>query len=155
MIRDELITRKQYLARLSESLKKKQKKAPAGTLRISGSNGCTQYYYREKSSDRLGVYISKKNKKLITGLAQKSYNERVISAIQQETEAIETYLKLYPSVAPENVYMDFQKNRRDLITPVWETDDMYRARWEAVEYCGKSFTFEDAEYVTGKGERVR
>ena len=152
---DELAARKQYLSNLMEEEKRKLKKAPKGTLRLSGSQGTYQFYHRADPSDRNGTYIPKKNIKLITGLAQKGYDKKVIKAAVQEIKAIDAYLDLCPKEKLEDLYENTKEVRRKLIIPIRESDEMFRKRWESIEYCGNSFEFNSSGYLTGKGEQVR
>ena len=107
------------------------------------------------SSEKKGVYIPKKNTKLISGLAQKDYDEKVIKAAMQEIKAIDAYLSTCGKVEPEKVYEELHEARRALVIPITETDEMFRSRWESEEYVSNPYAFDSSEYFTWKGERVR
>ena len=154
-VSDQLEQRKQFLFELMEKVKKRQKRAPEGMLRISNSNGRVQYYYRENPSVRGGKYISKKEMDNIKKLAQKAYQEKLLESADKEIEAIEAYLGLIPRQLPEDVFTNLTSERQALVTPFFETDEMFLERWESVTYKRKGFPENFPEFLTDKGERVR
>ena len=154
-LKDELTARKTFLEKLIEKTEKELKNPPQGTLRISSCDGRVQYYHRKRPSDRVGEYISKKDMKLVTALAQKEYYEKINRLAMQELKAIDAYLKQCPATTSELFYEGLQERRKELVIPVTETEEMFRKRWESLEYEGKSFAIDSFEYYTDKGERVR
>ncbi len=154
-IRNQMEQRKEYLFLIAGQIEKALRKAPQGTLRISCSNGRVQYYYREQSSDRRGKYIPRKKIGKAQSLAQKDYNKKLLSSIEKEMEVIDNYLSLIEEYRPEDVYTSLTKQRQKLVTPYFETDEVFLRRWESVEYQGKAISDDFDGYLTDKGERVR
>lgn len=152
---DQLEQRKRFLYELMEKMKKLQKKAPEGMLRISNSKGRVQYYYRENHSVRGGTYISQKKMANIKKLAQKDYQGRILETAEKEIAAIDAYMRLKPKQIPEDVYKSLSNPRQALVTPFFETDEMFRERWESVSYERKGFPDDFPEFLTDRGERVR
>ena len=101
--RDVMEARKAYLEKLADNVERRLKKAPQGTVRISREGTRFRYYHRKTSSDRRGTYIPKSNTKLIRGLAQKDYDQKVIRAAKQEQKAIESYLRQCPDKRPADL----------------------------------------------------
>lgn len=152
-LRDLLENRVQELRTIKERLEKELKKAPEGSLRISSSRGRTQYYYRRNQSDRRGNYI--REIELACALAQKNYDQRVMDSILQEEQAIRAMLDRYPTILAEEIYEELSESRKKLVIPVRETDEQFLEKWKSMPFQGKSFSEEDPEFITDKGERVR
>ena len=150
-----LAERKEYLRKLKDETEKRLNDSLPGSLRISSSYGRTQYYYREKPSDRTGKYLPDSKIKVARALAQKGYEKEVRDSAIQEIKAIKAYETLVPDIEPEEVYEHLSANRRSLVKPIIETDEQFIKRWKSVSYKGKSFLAETPEIYTGQGERVR
>lgn len=149
------LERKKYLISLEKRIEKKLRFAPEGSLRISENQGSKQYYHRALPSDRNGKYISKSNMKLVTRLAQKSYNQKLLNSIKSELIAIDNYMRFLPEQFAEDVYSKLREDRKVLVAPEIETDEIFLANWESQEYSGKSFSDDSIELYSERGERVR
>ena len=75
--------------------------------------------------------------------------------MEQELEAIHKYLTVYPKICPENIYGDLHIERQKLVIPIMETDEQFVENWRNVQYQGKEFYDNIAEFYTATGERVR
>ena len=147
--------RRRDLVALKQQLKKRQKKYPAGTLRISKCRGKAQYYHREEASDRLGKYLTPDKKETVMLLAQKDYDRRLQMAAEQEIKAIKAFLERYPSTPPEKIFASLSEDRMKLIVPFYETDEMFMLQWCSKEHEGLPFKEDSPELYTDRGERVR
>ena len=147
--------RKKELEALRQKLMKQQKKYPAGTLRISKCRGKAQYYHRTEASDRLGKYLTPDKKETAMLLAQKDYDRRLRMAAEKEISAIKAFLDRYPSIPPEKIFESLSEDRMKLITPFYETDEMFMLQWCSKEYEGLPFKEDSPELYTDRGERVR
>lgn len=157
MNKEELLNRINYLDRIIRKTQTALKNTPEGTLRINHSHRgqYVQYYHRLSASERRGKYLKKEQRDLINRLAQKDYETKLLNAALQEKAAIETYINLCPEIIPEEVYEQMNQDRQQLVIPEIETDDMFRRRWESIEYKGKEISDDCPEQLTDKGERVR
>ena len=158
IIKKQLLERKKNLLSVSGRLRKRIRNAPEGSLRISSTNkkrNRIQYYHRISESDRLGTYLPKSRRETAIRLAQKSYDQITLAAIQKEITAIDLYLRALPEIIPENVFYSLSESRKELVTSVFETDEMYLEHWEKKEYEGKEFSPDMPELYTDRGERVR
>lgn len=136
--------------------KKSCQHAPAGRIRISQKQGHPEYYLVKEKGSLRGRYLSYKKEALICQLAQKSYNQELIEALQTEITALQNYLRLTRnSTNIPRLYSSLCPARRALIEPVTLPDKEYAARWQKVQYQGLPFTPETPEYLTARGERVR
>lgn len=150
-----LKAREQYLMQLKKEKQKAIAIAPEGSLRVCSRKGKAQYYERKDPKDFNGVYIREKNISIAKTLAQKDYDKKVLKAVEQELEAIHKYLTVYPKICPENIYGDLHIERQKLVIPIMETDEQFVENWRNVQYQGKEFYDNIAEFYTATGERVR
>ena len=143
--------------KLLDNLIKKKEKAlkyvPPGTLRICTSRNYLQYYQSDDKNNR--TYISKDNWDLIRKLAQKDYDSEVLKLAIKEKELLEQLLKKYPKASMEEHYETLQPHRRELIKPVWVTNEEFIANWEATPYEQKKRPESEYHFITNRGEWVR
>lgn len=144
-------TNQQVMQSAIEKLKKIQE---PGRLRIGHTKGYTQYYQCADGFGDRGKYLRKKDKKLISTLADKDYYKKIIQTAQSQKDWIEETLRKIPKEDLHEIY-EGNSERRKLISPYFLTDEEYIRKWENVEYTGKGFEEGSAEIYTEKGERVR
>ena len=160
MVESVLNSRVSELNAILEIKLKSLKKMPEGSLRVSTSNGCVQYYYRASSSDVCGTYIPKKNFKLAKKLAQKEYDFSLVETLQKELQFLTKILAFYKKSYSKNslaatVLHKFTKEKIALINPIRLSEKNFSKLWSSVQYKGKSFSQNQPELFTAKGERVR
>ena len=132
-----------------------------GHLRISKrGDHYSFYYYDAQSSDRTisgsGKYIRKENMSRIHSLAQKDYDDEVLSVARKQFHLVQNFLKEYAADELENIFSKLHPVRQNLVKPYILPKDIYSQRWQAKEYVRKPFALGDtSEFYTGKGERVR
>ena len=127
-----------------------------GCLISETKNGRYSYYFHREDGQR--IYLrKKKDAKVISCLAQKEYNEKLTRWIEQKLEALEQLERLCPELYVREVYDGLHPARKELVDPIFITDDEYAKRWEEEHYVTNSFekpgNLEDA--LTKKGEAVR
>lgn len=152
--RNEIEKERQQLRALEAMTINKLAGAPPGSLRIAGKKG-SKFFHRTTPSDRLGTYIPAKEMELVRKLAQKGYDQKLLKSLQQEINAIDTYLKLSPAIAPADLFETLNDKRREIVIPAFDTDEMVRQKWESMQYDRMGFEPDDPEFYTDKGERVR
>ncbi|MBR6350487.1 MAG: hypothetical protein IKR67_08075 [Lachnospiraceae bacterium] len=150
-INDELY----YTNRLWQAAEMRLCVAPKGFLRTSHHNGSIQYYHRQNTKDKNGVYIPADNLELASALAQKKYDQQLVKAARAQIELICSFLRKYDPEALEKVYSSTSRYRRCLIEKAILPDEEYAAKWLAQDYVKKGFTEGSSEYYTQNGERVR
>ncbi len=151
----ELSDRKAELTRHKKALGRQLAKAPEGSLRISHNNDSVLYYHREGISDRRGKYISKDDREIAKALAQKSYVDKALRAIEKEIHAIDSYLKYMPKEPCEDVFETLSEARKCLVEPIWIPDEEFIEDWVSQEYIPKEIADDVPEFYTEKDERVR
>lgn len=143
------------LEKVSKKVRQSLANAPEGTLRLSKCHGCTQYYHCTENSPHKGVYIPKNNIKLAKRLAQKAYDEKVLSYTEKCITQIKRLLKNFEDDKINEIYASEHIERQKLITPVEPTYDQRLNEWLAESYQGKGFA-EGAPVITSNnGIRVR
>ena len=155
--RAQIAKRKAILVRQISLKTKALAKAPAGYLRILSGRGKNQYYQVLPGNGKKGnpVYLSKKDMKLAGKLAQKAYDKEVLHAAERELKAWNMLAAFFPEHTVEEVYATLSPARQALVVPVIETDEEFRAKWEAVTYQPGYIRADAPVFMTDRGERVR
>ena len=154
-IKNLLEERVNQLQQLKQEKEKALTKVPEGGLRICKHGSRVQFYHRSVPGDFNGVYIKEKDIELAKQLAQKDYDKKVLSSVEQELHALKKYESCCPKKSAEEIYESLHVERQKIITPIMETDAEYIQKWEQESYYGKEFQKETPEFYTSKGERVR
>ena len=130
-------------------LEEELKVLPCGSLRCTSSKGTDQFYVN-------GNYISKKQMNTIKAIAQREYDDKLVSVIKKRLQILQQLELSYTSQEIENCFDNVCKARRKLITPAFETIEVKIHRFLEEEYePGKFDEDNTTEFITLKGERVR
>ena len=154
-LKKQLLLEQERLEKIHKKVKQELENAPEGTLRLSKSKGCTQYYHCKKDTTYNGVYIPKMKMELARQLAQKAYNGRILRYTENALLQIGRVLKGYEDDGIEKIYLSEHPQKQKLITPVEPTFQQKYERWLAEPYVGKSFGEDVPVIVTNSGIRVR
>ena len=132
-------------------------KKPPGFLHISEAKGkSARYYWNKRGSTEKYLSIRRPaDNALIHELAQKQYDMAVLRAGKKELHCLEQYSKSKQTISAEEIYMTYGKTRQELITPIKESDEEFKNRWEETPYEPKAFGENSTEYYTNREERVR
>jgi len=149
-----LLKEQQRLEHIIETAKIRLKEAPEGTLRLSKSHDCIQFYHGTRGSKR-GTYIVAENEELPRKLAQKSYDEKVVRLAEKRVSQIKNLIKDYEDDEIERIYLREHIERQKLIRPVEPTWEQILNEWKSKEYMGKEFQDGNSVILTERGERVR
>ncbi len=143
--------KEEELKELIRVLQRKTGRAPKGRLIVSQSHGKAQYY--KKNGTR--IYIKSSEIDLARALAQKEYDEKLLTAAMCELKQLQQAAGINPDLLTE-IYYNLPENRRCLVRPFRLSDEEYAERWQNIIYERKSFNEDDkTEYYTKRGERVR
>lgn len=151
----QLLKRKNALAKVRQEIKKEVSHFPEGKLRITHSTKSPQYFIRSTEKDKEGIYIRKADRELAYQLAQKDYDVSCLNILDEEILKLDSLINIYKHNLYEQELSKLNPMRQKLITPVYKSDEKYVADWLAVEYEGKPFKEDAPEYYTKRGERVR
>lgn len=131
------------------------RKAPEGMLILSSSNGTTQYFHKTPDDEKRGKYIQKKNRKLISSLAQKDYDVRFLKAIEKQRKQVDKMFQHLPENTLVEVFEKLPASKKTFVVPHILSDEDYIERWLKVEYRGKEFPKDMPYQITERGEKVR
>jgi len=155
-IENEIAFFEENLRRIRKELENLTDKVPKGA-RLRAARHCNgyQYFMRTESSDINGEYIKTKDRKLAKILAQIEYYEILI----EKSESALSTLKLIEDNCIDTVYKtslsSIPAGKRELIEPLYLSDESFVSKWKATKYTGLDFTPDYPEYYTRQNLRVR
>ena len=154
---DKTAMRKEYLERLISGVSGRLDNACAGILHVRTGGGRVYYFYSE---NRNGKEISlnpldPEDRELITALAQKSYDKKVLRMAGEELRLVTGLDDFYRENKIEQIYGEMTPQRQELISPVTQTDEQYADRWQEREHRKKKPPKESESFLTQRGEKVR
>ncbi len=147
------------LQEVEKSLKS-YKNLENGKLRMSKSNGCTQYLLIKPGTDKK-EYIHSYEKEKIHLLAQREYEEKFYKTLISEKNRLNRFIEGYDPQELENIYDVMCDSRKKLVNPIVPSESMYIANWME-EHKGGVNTYGEAtairslrgEYVRSKSEKI-
>ena len=154
-MKTDLVKYRKRVERLISDLKERISTCPEGSLRITSHCHSHQYFHREKSRDTCGIYIPKKDRSLAVALAQKDYDIKLLAVLERQSRAIDRFLKNFDPGALQKVYENLIEPRKQLVEPVFLSDEQYIEKWLSEPYEKMGFGNDEPEYYTDRGERVR
>ena len=152
---EELVLLNKSLEKRIEAIKKRNKNAPEGSLRIINKWNKYQYYHRINPSENMGKYIPRKDRPLAVRLAQKDYDKKLLEALTGQQKAIEKFIKDYDPDAAIEVYEKLSAPRKELVTPEFLSNEEFIKQFLSEPYTRLGFKDTDPEFYTANGERVR
>ena len=152
---EELVLLNKSLEKRIEAIKKRNKNAPEGSLRIINKWNKYQYYHRINPSENMGKYIPRKDRPLAVRLAQKGYDKKLLEALTGQQKAIEKFIKDYDPDAAIEVYEKLSAPRKELVTPEFLSNEEFIKQFLSQPYTRLGFNDDDPEFYTANGERVR
>lgn len=150
-----LLAKKQLveMKRFADRLCKAVKRAPAGRLRITKSNGCVQYYHVKDNPP--GVYLSSDRFNFAKSLAQKNYDSKVLREVHSCVSALEHFVESFLPEEILKVYDSLNPDRKRLVDSRIQSDEAFAAEWLKMDYKSLKFDSDDIELYTSSGIRVR
>lgn len=124
-------------------------------MRLSQSQGCTQYYHCTKNSSHNGAYIPKNNFSLAKELAQKAYDKKVLNYIEKTLAQMDKLLNSYKDDKFREIYEAEHIERQKLITPIESNYEQKLKEWREIPYQGKGFIEGLPMITSNNGIRVR
>ncbi|XME02285.1 hypothetical protein QYZ88_016690 [Lachnospiraceae bacterium C1.1] len=147
--------REELLIKAIRKAKQDKDKFPEGRLRTSPLGSYTRFYIVTENSDTTGKYITKENKQIIIALAQKDYNRRFLKKAEKELKILKQIISKLSKDNADLAYLNLSPERKNLITPYIQTDEMYAEEWQKKNYKSNPFMTEEKKYETKKGDKVR
>jgi len=153
-LENQLLQRKEELYEALSSLEEAKENYPQGHLRISRKKGKPQFYRVLQPGDTNGQYLRKDQRDVAAALAQKSYNVETLESIKKEIAAINILIAALNN-SPENIYDKLIIERRNLIKPIFMSDNYIKNAWLAETYETDPYYPDEKNKETERGEFVR
>lgn len=123
-----------FIRDLIPQVEKSLKNAPSGTLRISMKGKSARYYFRHSGGDFNGEYLSKPNMQLVTKLAQKSYDQKLIKSLKKEAKLLKQLLHLYKTKNADRIYEKLSPPRQKLVIPITQPFLQFQQEWKNADF---------------------
>lgn len=161
MFRDFYINTSEELNDVVKMMKRVERQlqsAPTGSLwenRMKNRTSYRQFIAENKDKYPNGKYISCEEKELISNLAQKDYNEKLLKWLKQAEKQLKSLCKCYEENNPEIIYNKLSDGRKALVNSVFLPDEVFINRWKARIKTEDNQFENDRNIYTEQGERVR
>lgn len=148
---------------IARTLRKRLSSAPDGKLLVACSNGRTQFYCRTGSGAQSRIYLSKKDKEKTQKLAQKKYDNSLLSKCDINVVALDNaILQLQNFLDPESTLLEIPATLQPQISVPFLSREAFVEQWLADGKRQESrngrqggWHPENLIYTTDAGERVR
>ena len=155
MILKELLNKRNELVTMRDEIMKTIADAPDGNLRIAKNGEIVQYYHVAEKGDSQGKYLHKDQREYVCKLAQNNYDRKILREVCKEIKAIDAFLKAYNPEKLGLLYDKMNDMRKELVQPLYLSDEEYLRRWQEASYKSNPFMQEERVYVTKRGDLVR
>ena len=141
-----------WLKKMKEELEERLQGAPSGTLECKMCRTTQQFYQRINGKMN---YIRKSDRELAEKLAQRDYDRKLLTDINDKIYQIENFLAVFDLEKIYNLYSELTSARKSLVKPLLISDEEYIDQWKRMNFEGKEFAEGTQEIYTERGERVR
>ncbi len=125
-----------------------------GNLRVSTSNGCSQYHFRREGETKES-YIPTYEMDRIKLLVQRDYDEKVQKELHNLIGRIERFIKGYDVDRIDQLYEKLIKGRKHLVDPIQPTSELIIKEWYERNRGDQNSFEKKYEFQTIRGELVR
>ena len=124
---------------------------------VTESKKNKHYYYVIKPDGKRSYLKKKTDYQVISRLAQKEYNGKLLNWLDQQIKRLEMLERKCPDVDVMQVYNSLNSARKDVVSPIVLSDEEYARQWEEKSYLKNDYALPEnyEEILTKKGERVR
>lgn len=146
LLYEQLIKREHWLRDLKQNLETSIQNAPSGNLKIINCRGVEQYYLdsaETRTSYPNGKYLRKSDLELAGKLAQRNYDEKLLSEVEKQLKNIQNIIKKYEKqeiVQIEELYSVYDRmspSRKKMVDSRIISDKEYVNQWSTQIYSGK------------------
>lgn len=158
-ILSDIVTYETRLKEMKEIVEDSLRHAPEGFLKSAISHGhYHQFYLREE--DELGKcrryrYLTKEEKGLITQLAQKEYDQKILAEVNRQIRGCISFLHFVNPDRLEKIYSDLPLQKRALVVPYIQPEEEYIKQWYAKHPQSQNPIPIQGGVKTDRGEWVR
>ncbi len=151
---EEQLSQIEMLIQEVEKRQRAYKSLEPGSLRVTKSNGCSQFLLKQPGKDK-EIYIPTFEKNKIHMLAQRDYDRKAHRTLLSMNNRLNKFIAGYDTDALDNIYESMCDARKELVIPVAPTEAMFIEQW-LEEHKGNVNTYGEAtEFKTRRGEYVR
>ena len=156
LLKNLMLERDQLRGKLGQ-LNQFLEQAPDGRLEWNQRGDQQRYYYVKEAADgspSQRTYLKKKDLRLATALASKSYYRKLIPFLIEELEKVESLIDFLSRQNKERTFDNLSPGYRKLVKPLYYSDQTVLKKWNELPYIK---TKEDAEHIhkTENGEYTR
>lgn len=130
--------------------------APNGSLSMQNKGGHTYFYHKyiDRNGKQSVKYLNKKNKSMISALAQKCYYKELINELEKRLKLIKKLQKCYARDL-DNIYDNLSEEKKMYVVPVEETLEQKISNWKNKEITIYNEYPDTLRFHTQRGEVVR
>lgn len=155
MIRNEVKHYLKELRCLDVELKENLVRAPEGFIRTTGSADSKMFYWvHNQNGHTKNQYIKKGETELVTRLLQKSYDQKMQSAVEKRIISLTDCLQSLDSNL-DDIYTNLSEIKKRHIIPYRLSDELFIEQWCKAKFTGKQGFKDNLKHTTKKGEIVR
>lgn len=150
--------RLRYLENVLSKVRNVYAKMPEGNLLVAPGTRDTnfRYYLREKSSDRMGIYLNAGQEKTKKKYAEKKYYKELIKHVEKEIEFLKEIENKYPEDSIVSTYKNMGPAITRLIEPLNIDNETFINTWKNDHYEGLGFDKNDtSSFYSERKERMR
>ena len=111
---------------IAASLRKLLENCPDGRLEVTTARREHRFYM---VSDGHKQYLGKKDADLTRGLMEKSYYQKMLKTVDEQSALLAHFLEAFDPRALIRVYEDMHPERKKIVTPLVLPDEEYIERW--------------------------
>jgi len=154
-IQKQIESRLHDLEEIVEAKKYDLKDCPEGLLRAAKHRDKYQYFVRYSKEDKNGIYLKQNDWDIAKRLAQKEYDENVLSAARKEIALLKKLSDTYNKKVVENVSDVMPESKMALVNKVCLSDEEYIKQWLSQEYVHNTTYPENLKVENSKGIKMR
>ena len=154
---EQIKNQQEFLQTIIEEKRKALETAPEGRLRCKKTRGRQEYYWVDDRENATGRYILADQKELIKGLAQKSYDRKVLEFAEGEYKRLSALAKYRTAHPLDAICKPYGPKRKELVDPILLSDEEFVEWWlhREKEHPPLGFEKDAPEFYTKKKLRVR
>jgi len=147
-----------YLENILSNIQAEYYKMPEGSLLVAPCKKDTnfRYYLREKSSDKMGIYLKANQENIKREYATKKYYKELIKEIENELKQLKKLRTNYTGDSIISTYKGIGLGIKMLISPLNIDNDTFEILWKSEPFEGLGFDEKDTSSLYSNcGERMR
>lgn len=142
------------MIRQSDKRIKRYENLPFENVRVSTSNGCTQYYFYNQANKKLR-FAKKEELELVTQIVQREYEISVNRRLKRLKKKLEQFVSSYNVDEIKDIYDNACQAKQSLIQPIMLSDKKYIEHWRELHPGNRNSFPAETTYETDAGEFVR